>query len=323
MQSPYYWRQVQDASVGSGIANVNASKLSAMRIPIPPLKYQDVLISLLDKLDERRTSATSHLAIARETIGRFRTAVLAAACSGRLSADWRESHPEAPSVEKALLEMRRARKRKPSSNEPQLNLPFPEFPRGYVVSSVGESSQTLQYGTSKRCEASPEDGVPVLRMGNIQEGQLDLGNLKYCALDQEIDRLLLLDGDLLFNRTNSPELVGKSAVFHGAEPTSFASYLIRVRFAEHVAHPDFVNYWINSAWGRQWARTVKSDGVSQSNINGTKLSFMPLPLPPFEEQLVIVERAARMLQHADEISARIEAANRLSQQSFQAILTKA
>lgn len=79
-------------------------------------------------------------------------------------------------------------------------------------------------------------------------------DLKYCGIDSEIERLLLRDGDLLFNRTNSPELVGKSAVYHGDSPMSFASYLIRIRFDTEIAHPDFANYWLNSAWGREWAR---------------------------------------------------------------------
>jgi type I restriction enzyme S subunit len=141
--------------------------------------------------------------------------------------------------------------------------------------------------------------------------------------NREIQQLILKDGDLLFNRTNSPELVGKSAVFHERTPMTFASYLIRVRFASDVADPDFVNYWINSAWGKSWARQVKTDGVSQSNINGTKLGVMPLPLPPIEEQREIVQRASRALKLADEMLARIARASRSVEHSGQATLAKA
>jgi len=118
-------------------------------------------------------------------------------------------------------------------------------------------------------------------------------------------------------------LVGKTAVFHGNYPMSFASYLIRVRFAPGVADPDFVNYWINSTWGRAWARQVKTDGVSQSNINGSKLSQMPIPLPPIEEQREIVDRASHMLNLADGLLARMDTAGRSVERSFPAVLAKA
>ena len=104
---------------------------------------------------------------------------------------------------------------------------------------------------------------------------------------------------------------------------TFASYLIRVRFAPDVADPDFVNFWINSAWGRVWARHVKTDGVSQSNINGTKLAAMPLPLPPIEEQREIVRRASQMLRLAEALLRRIDAATRRVERSSQAVLAKA
>jgi len=145
-------------------------------------------------------------------------------------------------------------------------------------------------------------------MGNIQVGELDLSDLKFIQRDSEIDGLMLKDGDLLFNRTNSPELVGKSAVFHSDQPVTFASYLIRVRFAPAVAEPDFVNLWINSAWGKEWARLTKTDCVSQSNINGSKLGLLAVPLPPIAEQREIVKRVLGLLRTADEIGRQIDQA---------------
>lgn len=197
------------------------------------------------------------------------------------------------------------------------------MPDAYVIGTISDAATLVEYGTSKRCDAPANHGVPVVRMGNIQNGQLDLRDLKYCLRDGKIERLILEDGDLLFNRTNSPELVGKSAVYHGSEPMSFASYLIRVRFASDVAMPDFVNYWINSAWGRAWARLAKTDGVSQSNINGSKLALMPLPLPPIEEQRVIVERVSQMLEKSNLLMKSLQNASRRVEISSQAALSKA
>lgn len=309
---------------GSGMVHVTKGVFDRTPVAVPDDgRLQQAISDLIDTAEGRQTSAMAHVAAARRAGKRLRQAVLAAACSGRLTADWRERHPEAVSVEHALAEVAPTRQRKTRSPEQAVDLSLPDVPSNYVLATVGAASEILDYGTSKRCEAERNGGVPVLRMGNIQDGQLDLANLKYCGLDKEIQRLLVGDGDLLFNRTNSPELVGKSAVFHGRDPMSFASYLIRVRFHPTVAHPDFVNYWINSAWGREWARLAKTDGVSQSNINGAKLSLMPLPLPPLEEQQVIVERASQMLTQTDGLLSRIEAARLRIERSSQAVLAKA
>jgi type I restriction enzyme, S subunit len=308
---------------GSGMVHVTKGIFESTPVVIPESEQTQALIAkVIDLVDSKQRLAEQHLATAHRVIERFRQAVLSAACSGRLTADWRDVHPNARSVEQAIAQLSIS-KRRASLGDDRSDLPLPDLPDSYIVSTVGRASILLQYGTSKRADATSSSGTPVLRMGNIQDGRLELDDLKYVSMDREIERLMLERGDLLFNRTNSPELVGKSAVFHDQTPMTFASYLIRVRFAPEVAEPDFVNFWINSAWGRAWARNAKTDGVSQSNINGTKLSSMPLPLPPIEEQREIVHRASRMLELADTLLARAEAASRRVQRSSQAVLAKA
>lgn len=171
-------------------------------------------------------------------------------------------------------------------------------------------------------DAGPE-GVSVLQLGNIQVGAIDLAVLKYMTVDTEAKRLMLQYGYLLFNWTNSPELVGKSAVWRGSSPATFASYLIRVRFHNQATAPEFVNYWIGSAWGRIWAHQVKTDGVSQSNINGTKLGAMPIPLPPIAEQREIVRRVEAALRASKQILAQVGVASNLLGNVRQAVLAKA
>ncbi len=299
-------------------ASIGRDVLKGFEIELPPLETQRAIASLAAAVDDSKYSASAHLASARHAIGRFRQAVLAAACSGRLTADWREANPGAAGI----LPSEPVRKRRGRSTvDAPLDLNLPELPESYALGTVGAVAEVLDYGTSRKGEAA--GAVPVLRMGNIQNGALATDDLKYCELDHEIDRLILQDGDLLFNRTNSPELVGKAAVFHGSGAMTFASYLIRVRFVRGVADPDFVNFWINSAWGRMWARHVKTDGVSQSNINGTKLGAMPLPVPPIAEQREIVERASEMLAIADVLLNRFERVSRVIDRSSQAVLAKA
>jgi type I restriction enzyme S subunit len=126
-------------------------------------------------------------------------------------------------------------------------------------------------------------------MGNIKDGSLVLDSLKYLpSSHEEFPSQFLRDGDLLFNRTNSAELVGKSAVYRGnPSPCSCASYLIRARLrAEYL--PEFLAHYINSTFGRAWVSSVVSQQVGQANVNGTKLKALSVPVPPLPEQRQIV-----------------------------------
>ncbi len=322
VRSDYFIDRVTPEQTGTQYPATSDRVVRGQQIPLPPLPIQEQIAKLIDDVEGSRQHSGHALRKALRIIERFRQSILATACTGGLTADWREKNPDSSTVEQAL-DARRGVRRQRQSHEAAVDLPLPELPDSYFVSSVGDAAVLLEYGTSERADASAEAGIPVLRMGNIQDGRLNLRDLKYRRLDRELQGLLLEDGDLLFNRTNSPELVGKCAVFHGTQPTSFASYLIRVRFSSDVALPDFVNYWINSAWGRVWASLAKTDGVSQSNINGSKLALMPLPLPPVEEQRVIVERASRMLETSEQLAKRVERAIKQVERSSQAVLTKA
>jgi len=130
-------------------------------------------------------------------------------------------------------------------------------------------------------------------------------------------------GDILFNRTNSPELVGKAAVFEADLTASFASYLLRLVCDGRLVVPRYVCYWINSPRGRAWARAVRTDCVSQSNINSSKLLAMPLPAPPLAEQREIVRRIEGLFALAARTEERLAAAAARVERLPRAILARA
>jgi len=301
-------------------ASVGRKVLSALPLPLPPISQQQQIVELLDQVDRSREAASASLSQSVSALIDFRRTVLTAACLGRLTEDWREKRPEAEAV--GIDKLNSGSRGRRRNTEPVIDFEMPEVPDSYVMAPISAIASTIEYGTSRRADGDEND-VPILRMGNIQDGSLNLSDLKYITASSEIERLLLVDGDLLFNRTNSPELVGKSAVWRGSTRATFASYLIRVRFHKAVAVPEFVNYWINSAWGRTWARQVKTDGVSQSNINGTKLGAMPVPLPPLDEQREIVRRVEGYLKESEEILAKINATSSLLERTDQAVLSRA
>ena len=167
----------------------------------------------------------------------------------------------------------------------EANVPF-EVPSSWEWTTVASFTYDLQYGTSEK--SSNKGSVPVLRMGNItRDGSIDYSDLVYSSNEEDIRKFNLQKNDLLFNRTNSSEWVGKTAIFKLDTPTIYAGYLIRVRCI--LVNPDFLNFVMNSSYHREWCNQVKSDAVNQSNINAQKLSNLQIPIPPLAEQHRIVE----------------------------------
>lgn len=187
---------------------------------------------------------------------------------------------------------------------------------------MDQISCLVQYGTSAK---TTEDvrGVAVLRMGNIQDGTLDLSLLKFLPEDHdEFPDLLLERGDVLFNRTNSAELVGKSAVYLG-EPkrASFASYLIRVRCSGLL--PELLSGYINSTYGRELVASVVSQQVGQANVNGTKLRQLGIPVMPRAEQCEIALRVQAAFAWIGRLATEATSARKLIDHLDHAVLAEA
>ncbi|MBY5940309.1 restriction endonuclease subunit S [Halomonas sp. DP5N14-9] len=274
------------------------------QIPVPPLDEQRRIVDKIESLFAQLDHGEASLRDVQKLLARYRQSVLKAAVTGQLTVDWRAKNAgrleSGSDLLKRILQARRenwqGRGKYKEPVAPDTH-DLPELPEGWVWASVEQLSLMVDYGTSSKCSLDPT-GVPVLRMGNIVDGSLDLDNLKYLpGSHSDFPKLLLKSGDLLFNRTNSAELVGKTAVYKGVpKDCSYASYLIRVRFIE-VA-PEYVSAFVNSVFGRQWVRSVVSQQVGQANVNGSKLKSLVVPLPPAAEQKVIIaemdERLSKM-----------------------------
>ncbi|MBF1238498.1 MAG: restriction endonuclease subunit S [Lautropia mirabilis] len=178
----------------------------------------------------------------------------------------------------------------------------------------------FSYGSSEK--SKPHGKVPVLRMGNIQGGSIDWSDLVFTDNESEIAKYELTYGDVLFNRTNSPELVGKTAIYDQGPRAIYAGYLIRIKCTEEL-NPFYLNYCLNSPMGRAYCWSVKSDGVSQSNINAKKLAAFSFRLPSIEEQSEIVRRVEKLFAFADRLEKRLSQAQAAVQKLTPALLAKA
>lgn len=280
---------------GTGIPHVDPSYLDTLVLSIPPLKEQQRIVDRIESLFEKLDKAKELIEEARDDFEKRKSAVLEKAFRGELTKEWRkESYINSNLMELLLNQNNKLKKNFTFSEATELF----ELPNKWNWIKLKDCCEKFKYGTSAK---SKEEGkVPVLRMGNLQEGKLDWTNLVYTSDEEEIKKYELISGDLLFNRTNSPELVGKTSIYEGEREAIYAGYLIRVRTLEGI-DSRFVNYFMNSIFAKHRCMEVKSDGVSQSNINAEKLGDFDIPLPPTEEQKEIVRILDKLLENESKI----------------------
>ena len=271
---------------GVAMPHITKAGMEAWEIQLPPISEQKIIAEKLDTLLAQVDNTKARLEQIPQILKRFRQAVLGAAVSGKLTEDWRDNSSLS----------------------------------GWIEGKLGEFIKKPSYGTSSK--SNKEGLIPVLRMGNLQGGKLDWTDLVYTSDTIEIEKYKLEYNDVLFNRTNSPELVGKTAIYKSEQPAIYAGYLIRVQCLPDL-NPDYLNYHLNSILGRQYCYSVKSDGVSQSNINAQKLIAYPITVPPLPEQHEIVRRVEQLFAYADTIEKQVNNALARVNNLTQSILAKA
>ena len=172
------------------------------------------------------------------------------------------------------------------------------LPNGWEWCNLEDIVCELKYGTSEKSLSVGK--IAVLRMGNITNvGTIDYSNLVYSSNNEDIKLYSLEKDDLLFNRTNSSEWVGKTPIYKKEQPAIYAGYLIRIR--PILIFSDYLNTVMNSSYYRNWCYNVKTDAVNQSNINAQKLSQLMIPIPPLKEQERIVVEVAKWISLIDTI----------------------
>ena len=260
------------------IAIVNKSKMESCAFPLPPLSEQQRIVERIEELFAKLDEAKERLQEVADSFAVRKAAILHKAFTGELTKQWR--------LENGVSD------------------------ESWEEKTIGEICSSLKYGTSKK---SSDDGeVVVLRMGNLQNGEIDWSNLAYTSDEEDIKKYLLKSGDVLFNRTNSPELVGKTSIYRGEMPAIYAGYLIKLDYEKNIVVGDYLNYYLNSSKAKEYYMQVKTDGVSQSNINAKKIGEFEIPLPTLSEQHEIV----RLI---DELLARERKAQQATEQALASI----
>ena len=263
-------------------------------------------------------------------IDRLKDTILQLAVMGKLVPQNAEDEPASKLLER--IEEEKARLVKESKIKKPKKLPAVsddekpfELPEGWEWSRIGKVANACDYGTSVKSSTSA-NGIPVVSMGQIQNGSILLENLKSIPTNTpEIDTLLLKYGDLLYNRTNSAELVGKTGIFLGnSDKYTYASYLIRIRLSHATTEPFYINHVMNSPRFREIEifPHVKQQ-CGQANVNGTIMQNMRIPLPPLAEQRRIVAKVDELFALCDQLKDRLQQASETEQHLTNAIVEQA
>ena len=245
--------------------SISFERLGRLSFAIPPLTEQRRILRLLSSIDEAIERTESVIAASV----RLRDALLHALLT-RGVPGWHTQWKDVPGIG--------------------------TIPASWEVVRLGEILESTRYGTSEPLSTRGE--MVVLRMNNLQNGEIDLSEVRRADLSKkEVHELNLVPGDILFNRTNSLDLVGKVGIVRNLpELISFASYLIRLRAVASRAN----SFWLSALlWSPNYQSRIRkfaTPGVSQANINPTSLRSLTIPLPPLQEQ----EAIAKLLDGVDE-----------------------
>jgi len=337
-------------STGTQLPRVSFHALGELPFPLPPLAEQQRLVDLLERLLGELSSARDQLERVPETLERFRSAVLAAAVSGRLTGEWRDKNgpPQTQSADllRALrgarydawsaLEGRRKKLRGyQATNQQELRARYPEpkdakpafeTPEGWEWASLDELT-LVAGGVTKGQTRHPGvrvREVPYLRVANVQRGHLDLTEIKQIkATEAEIEELRLQPGDVLLNEGGDIDKLGRGWIWSGEiKECIHQNHVFRARPASELIEPKFISHYANT-FGQRFFFDAGAQTVNLASISMTKVKSLPVPVPPIEEQREILRRIDALLRVADVIERRVAAANICACKLTRSILAKA
>ncbi|MBU4216249.1 MAG: restriction endonuclease subunit S [Actinobacteria bacterium] len=298
---------VEGMASGTTFLEVSAKRFSAVPIPIAPTNEQHRIVAKIEDLFTNLDAGVEALKKVQAQIKRYRHAVLKYAFEGKLTAEWREAHKDDLEPASVLLErIKDERKKKLGGKykEPPAvdTSDLPELPDGWEWTNVGLIATSMTNGIYKQKHFYADDGIACLRMYNIDDGRIVWKDIKRMNVTpEEIEGYGLKPGDILINRVNSWELVGKSAIIpEGLETCVFESKNIRLRLNEAHVSSKYIQYWLQLHGHNYFSRNFQQT-TGMASINQTQLGLMEVPLTSVEEQMQIVEDIERRFSIADEI----------------------
>lgn len=228
-------------------------------------------------------------------------------------------------AEKAkLIADGKIKKDKPLAELTEDEKPF-ELPKRWEWVRLGLLIQELSNGLYKPDKFYTDQGFISLRMFNIQGGNIDFDGARRVELDaDELDQFILEAGDLLINRVNSKELVGKTAIIPKFnEALVYESMNMRARPYRGFVYSDYLNLYMKSSLAKETIFSFAKEAISQASINQMQIRSMPTPLPPLTEQHRIVAKVDELMTLCDQLKARLIDASQLQKKLADVLVKQA
>jgi type I restriction enzyme, S subunit len=316
-------RIVELAALGAALGDPIAGRLLGIHVPIPTPEEQGKISRLITAAQVSQGRSVQHLKMARRAVARFRQAILAAACSGRLTVEWRDHHLDVEPADKTLERHRDERREQLGHRYKEPRLPdtaeLPEIPESWAWAALPELGE-LGRGKSKH---RPRND-PRLYGGPypfIQTGDVARSGGKITAHSQTYNEAGLAQSKLWPERTVCITIaanIADSGLL--TYPACFPDSVVGLIADDSIAVPEYVELFI---------RTVRRNlaafapATAQANINLAILAEVAVALPPVEEQREIVARAEAMYEVCAKVETAIQGATRRVERSSQAILARA
>lgn len=314
LESDYYWQQITEKAAGNALQNVNAQKLADLDVVVAPFAEQTRIAAKLDELLAQVDTLKARIDGIPALLKRFRQSVLAAAVSGRLTGEWRSENPT--SASQAPLSI------------PQDDASGTALPAGWSSKNAGDICGFITKGTtpSKEKMTAGQGEIPYIKVYNLTfSGTLDF-SIDPTFVDTnthttELKRSIVKPGDVLMNIVGPP--LGKVSVV----PDTYPEWNINQAIARFRADDE-----ISSEYLALCLRTeeVLNHAVSRAKATAGQFNLtleicreLPLPVPPKEEQTEIVRRVEQLFAFADQLEARVKAAQARIDRLTQSILAKA
>lgn len=329
LESPDYWHQLKAMSAGNAVQNVNASKLSKIMLPVPPLAEQKAIAEKLETLLAQVESTKARLERIPKILKRFRQSVLAAAVSGRLTEGFNITDQDYyQSIDEEIIEDRKlATIPLPNAEELELAVSFFDGAswdrwKLYALEQLVDSKRGIPYGIVQTGEAQQE-GVPTIRCGDVKPLYIESDNLKKVLpeIEDKYSRTRLRGGEVLLAIRGT---VGNAAVIDDklvANPINISREVAMIPVRGNISSR-YVALLLQSPGGYR-ALAEKTKGVAQRGINLSDVKRLVTPLPTFSEQAEIVRRVDQLFAYADTIETQVNNALARVNNLTQSILAKA
>ena len=307
------------ARIGGAQPNISQSILREVALPLPPRPEQERIVARIEELFTQLEAGVAELQNAKAQLKRYRASVLKSAVEGELTREWREAHQgQVKPAEKLLARILSERREKweaeggkgkykePAAPETD---GLPELPNGWMWVNVGQIAD-FRNGINFSKTQKGNKGVLTIDVLNMYSKGIyvDFDNL-YRVNKDVSDSQVLKQGDVLFVRSSvKREGVGWATCFREHnEPVSFCGFIIRARLMTDEIYPEYLTYFMRTSKARN-DLIGGSSQVTITNINQPSLAKIILPLPPLDEQKVIVAKIERRLSVADEIEKELDEA---------------